>query len=280
MGARAAARATGHGRNDVQGVRQAPRRLARWSGLVAGPWSPPSVESGRSTSRRARRLSGREPDGVVYLSSPPRSRSVPGEDYRPARGLGEESARSRVPGPTRSDRWMAHAQLCGRLRSCRSHRSGAPRSAALARTAHPDPVRQWHRPRAAGACGDARRRSLCAHRARLLAAGEGLRHASADLRAARSPVSCSRRKEPRSNARCRRSCPQVSSSSSRRHLPRLFRRHPSSSCSRTPQSGAVDEARSPRRARHDRQDPVHVRVYGAIRRASSTRSGCSARTRK
>ena len=144
------------------------------------------------------------------------------------------------------------------------------------------PVRQQHRARAAGARRDVRRRALRADRARLFAAGEGLRHAAARSSSACGPGWCSPPKARAFERALRRVMPdgrrarRVVVDPARRRL--RPRRSPSSRprARRPPwttaQRAASARTRSPRScSRRDRP---------AARRASSTRSACSARIRR
>ena len=149
-----------------------------------------------------------------------------------------------------------------------------------ARAFDPDSLGQRHRPCAPRAGGDACRYSLCADRTGLLAAGEGLRHPQADLRSTRALASSSRRKARRSSAALSQvlpsgvelvvvdlasgddSCDAVRPTPRRCLRPALSKRR----------VGASGQTRSPRSCSRPDQP--------GIRRASSTRSGCSARTRK
>ena len=190
--------------------------------------------------------------------------------HRPARALGGRGARSRVPGAAadaaagRGADSMAGwrtVTLCGGARTGPPPRAGAARSAALARSAHPDPVRQRHRARAAGAGRDVRRRALRADRAGLLAAGAASSARSGRSSTGCSPGSCSPPRAPLFERALTDALPpgrrarRVDVGARRR-----CRRRRSRTSQATPRRRAVDAARDRVGPRHDRQGAVHVGV--------------------
>ena len=141
-----------------------------------------------------------------------------------------------------------------------------------------DPVGQQHRARAAGAGRDVRRRALRADRAGLLAAGERVRHAAPDLRRMQPGLGVrgrGRAVRARAQAALPAGVELVVSSSAPAGLPSTSfassRRRPRRP-RWTPRARVSGRTRSPRCC--SRRGPP------AGRRASSTRSGCCARTRR
>ena len=222
-----------------------------------------------------------ESDGVVYLSSPQALGPYPDADHRPARALGQGGSRPRLPGAARSDRWMAHADL----RRTPSNGVGRISQALLdRRLSRERPILIL-----SGNGIDHALLALAAMHVGVPYApiapayslqAQGLRHASADLRAAQArPRVRGRRGRVRTRA-VAGPARRASSSWSRHHRRQRSRRHRSSDLLATAETGAVDDARRLVGPGHHRQDSVHVRDPPVIRRASSTRSGCCARTRK
>ena len=214
------------------------------------------------------------------LRSPHPLGPYPAKHHRAARPLGRSGHRTArsSPSATATGAWrrLTYGEALARVRS---HRPGAARPRPLAGSARRHPLGQQHRARAA------RRWPRCTPACR--------------TRRSRRPIRCWRA----STARCARSVddacspdwssPPTARASSARSPAMLAkdvelvtshrRRTLAATAVRRARShaghAAVDEAHARVDPRHDREGPVHVGLDRAARRASSTRSGCCARTR-
>ena len=233
----------------------------------------------RPSRRRRRRLHAVAASARRRIRSASPTASSTGPPTRPtARSWRSASAERRL-----RRRRMADAHL----RATRSPRVRGIAQALLdrrlsARAAGRDPLGQQHRARAAGArarCTSAcpTRRSRRPTRCR----PTDFAHAAPDLRAAAARAWCSRPTARRSSAALRRGAAAGVELVVSTSPPAACRRRRSPSSRRTPATGGRRRgARDAVGPRHDRQDPVHLGLDRAGRRASSTRSGCSAPTRR
>ena len=214
---------------------------------------PAPADRVRAGAGRAHGRSGRHDPPRLHG----RSRRVRSEPRAAVPRGGRGAAGARVPAE-RSRAMLAQADLRGRAPHGRCARRRAARARAFGRAAGDDPVGQCDRSRAA----DARRlhggRAGRADLGRVFAAKPGLRQAQAHRRAARARPDLRRRHRAvrqgaRGDRRRRRNRREP-----RRRESRQRRR---STNSRARRAGpAVDQAAAATRRRHDRENPVHLRL--------------------
>ncbi len=202
----------------------------------------------------------RRPDGCLVLRSARDLGPVP-------RSIGVLLERWAVAEPGRTflaerdgRRRVAASHLRGGGAGRRRHRPGPARPGPGARPAADDPGRQRHRPRPDDAGRHARRRAGGAGVDGLRAPEPGLRQAALHLRPGRAGPHLRRRcgalRQGAGSDRCHRHRD--------RRQPRQPRRPPRNAVRRAhraaPHAGGRCRLR-PRRARHRRQDPVHLRLH-------------------
>ena len=212
---------------------------------------------GRCASARATSWCERRPDGTIHLHSPHALAPYPAKlterlEYWAATAPERTSWRSATP-PAAGARSATRETL----RAGPAHRRGAAATRSLARAADRHPLRQRHRARAARPRRHLCRRSLRADLARLFADLERLRQAPHTSSTCSRRVSSSPPTAAPTAARSRRWCRPTWRSSSRATRSRAGRRRRSRRCWRR-RRRRPSTRRTPGRARHHRQVPVHL----------------------